>query len=166
MSSLFDAFMELLDLLDRLVKAVCVFLAAVMAVVVIIQVTARYLPTQSPPWTEELARYLMIAMAYIGASAGVRRWNNIYVDFLINRLPPRVYRVAMFLIQFFVLIFIIYISYLCIKVYPVVGSRQYSTTLRFPLLVPQSTIIIGTILMSLQLIGVLINSLRKEQKDD
>lgn len=61
---------------------------AVMAAVVFCQVVAR-LTTGSIPWSEELARYLMIYMTYVGASVGVKRKSHIAITFLTDRLPRR-----------------------------------------------------------------------------
>lgn len=166
MSSIIDAFLELLDLLDRLVKVICIILGSIMALVVMMQVVMRYLPVMTFPWTEELARYLMIAMAYLGSSCAMKRWGHVNVDMILNRLPPTAYKIVLTSIRLIVLAFLIYIAYISINVFPVVGRFQWSPTMGFPLLIPQSTIIIGTILMGVQLIGLIIRSLRTDQKEE
>lgn len=161
MSSIMDAFFDFLDFIDSIVKWVCIVLTGAMFAVVLIQVFARLLPVPKPPWTEELARYLMIYLSFIGASSGIKRWNNINVDMFINKFPKSVQKVISILIKLSVLAFIIAIGYLGYKVFPAVGSRQMSATLNIPMLIPQLSIIIGCALMSLQLIGVLIKEFYK-----
>jgi TRAP-type C4-dicarboxylate transport system permease small subunit len=165
MSSIIDAYLELLDLLDRIVKYICIAIGGLMALVVILQVFSRYLPTPTPKWTEELSRYLMIFMAYIGASNGIKLGSNIFVDFFINRMPGKVRKTILLIINILILAFLCYLFYLSVMVFPKVGLKQYSATLDIPMFYPQSAIIIGTLLMALQLTGVIIKSLRKEPSE-
>ena len=111
--------------------------------------------------TEEMARYLMIYLSFIGASTGIKKWNNINVDMFIKKFPAVVQKVVSVLIKLSVLVFIIIIGYLGYKVFPSVGSRQMSATMNIPMLIPQLSIVIGCALMSLQLIGVLIREFYK-----
>ena len=160
-------FLKFLDCVDFAGKWFCTLAAGRMASVVLLQVVSRYLPIPTPPRTEELARYLMIYMAFIGASTGIRKWNNISVDFLLNKLPPKAYRVVMTFMQLVVLGLVLYLGVLGLRVFPKVGLRQLSATMGFPMLIPQSGIIAGCFLMSLQLVGVLLKPLLKpEPKED
>lgn len=161
MSSIVDAFLDFLDFLDNIVKWVCIVLTGVMFAVVLLQVFARLLPVPKPPWTEEMARYLMIYLSFIGASTGIKKWNNINVDMFINKFPKTFQKVVSVLIKLSVLVFIVIIGYLGYKVFPSVGSRQMSATMNIPMLIPQLSIVIGCALMSLQLIGVLIREFYK-----
>ncbi len=155
-------YIKFLDYLDLFVKWFCTIAAGLMALTVFLQVVVRYLPFPTPPWTEELARYLMIAMAFIGASNGVRKWNNISVDFLLTKLPEKAYRVVLFVMQLAVLGLMLYIGLLGAKVFPKVGMRQLSATMGFPMFVPQSMVIIGCFLMVLQVIGLMVAPIIRE----
>lgn len=76
---------------DRLEAVTLWFLAlalGLMALVVLAQVIAR-LTAASLPWSEELARYLMIYLTYAGASVGVKRKSHIAITFLSGRIPRR-----------------------------------------------------------------------------
>jgi TRAP-type C4-dicarboxylate transport system permease small subunit len=101
-------------------------------------------------------------MAYIGASNGIKTGTNIFVDFFINRMPEKARKVILFIINMVMLAFLCYLFYLSVSVFPKVGLKQYSATLDIPMFYPQSAIIIGTLLMALQLTGVIIRSFRKE----
>src|SRR5690349_317791 len=64
----------------------------VLALVIFYQFFTRYAMNDSASWTEEIARYLLIATAFVGAAVGVRKNNHIQVDFLYRLLPPLVTR--------------------------------------------------------------------------
>jgi TRAP-type C4-dicarboxylate transport system permease small subunit len=57
------------------------------------QFFTRYALNDSAAWTEEIARYLLIGVVFIGAAVGVKRNNHIHVDFLYRYLPRRAGRV-------------------------------------------------------------------------
>lgn len=76
------------DSLEAAALWLLALMMGVMAAVVLCQVAAR-LTTGSIPWSEELARYLMIYMTYVGASVGVKRKSHIAITFLTDRLPRR-----------------------------------------------------------------------------
>jgi TRAP-type transport system small permease protein len=64
----------------------------VLGAVVFYQFFTRYVLNDSAAWTEEIARYLLIATVFIGAAIGVVKNNHIHVDFLYHYLPQRVGR--------------------------------------------------------------------------
>jgi TRAP-type C4-dicarboxylate transport system permease small subunit len=53
------------------------------------QFFTRYVLNNSASWTEEIARYLLIATVFVGAAIGVVKNNHIQVDFFYRFLPPR-----------------------------------------------------------------------------
>ena len=61
----------------------------VLAATIFYQFFTRYVLNDSAAWTEEIARYLLIAMVFVGVSAMVRMQRHIHVDFLYRYLPPR-----------------------------------------------------------------------------
>ena len=56
------------------------------------QFFTRYVLNDSAAWTEEIARYLLIATVFTGAAVGVAKNNHIQVDFLYRHLPHAVCR--------------------------------------------------------------------------
>jgi TRAP-type transport system small permease protein len=64
----------------------------VLAFVIFYQFFTRYALNDSASWTEEIARYLLIATAFVGAAINVRKNNHIHVDFLYRLLPRAVTR--------------------------------------------------------------------------
>lgn len=56
------------------------------------QFFTRYVLNDSAAWTEEIARYLLIGVVFIGACIGVAKNNHIQVDFFYKFMPPRLAR--------------------------------------------------------------------------
>ena len=57
------------------------------------QFFTRYALNDSASWTEEIARYLLIATVFTGATIGVAKNNHIHVDFFYRYLPAALGRV-------------------------------------------------------------------------
>ncbi len=81
-----------LDALNRAAYYLVGVLLAVITVVVFIQVIVRFVLTHaglniSAPWTEELARFLLVWLVFIGAAVGCRRMQLISLDFVVKAVP-------------------------------------------------------------------------------
>ena len=59
---------------------------------VFFQFFTRYVLNNSAAWTEEIARYLLIAVVFTGATIGVVKNNHIQVDFFYKFMPAPVAR--------------------------------------------------------------------------
>jgi TRAP-type C4-dicarboxylate transport system permease small subunit len=73
-------------------EGVIVAALILMTLVLLLQVFARYVAKISIPWTEELARYLLVLMTFTGAALALRDKQHIAITFLLERLPdtPRI----------------------------------------------------------------------------
>ncbi|WP_173933936.1 TRAP transporter small permease [Chelativorans sp. Marseille-P2723] len=88
----------LLSAVDKVNWAIGYFMAGALAVMVfctMLQVTVRFLLTKfgillSVPWSEELARYLMIWIVFIGSAVAARKGQLIALEFLVETLPSRI----------------------------------------------------------------------------
>jgi len=67
----------------ELIAVVCL---AAMVVVVVIQVTGRYVFSNTPGWSEELARQFMIIFSFIGIAIGVRYKIHIALTVVVDNL--------------------------------------------------------------------------------
>jgi TRAP-type C4-dicarboxylate transport system permease small subunit len=56
------------------------------------QFFTRYVLNDSAAWTEEIARYMLIATVFVGAAVGVTKNNHIQVDFFYRFMPKPVAR--------------------------------------------------------------------------
>lgn len=75
--------------LGTIEKWLFVVLMSLMTVVVTLQVIFRYILHSSLPWSEELSRYCMVFVTFIGVSAGLRVGTHTSVDFVVSVLPKK-----------------------------------------------------------------------------
>jgi TRAP-type C4-dicarboxylate transport system permease small subunit len=149
---------NLLKSIDNFVKIVCNISFGAMTFTIFLQVLSRACG-RGFSWTEELARYLMIWGAFIGASSVIRTGENIYVDFLIEKLSPKLKKIMYFLIKLVILVFMVCVTYIALKVLPSIGFCQEAPALQIPMFWPYLGIIIGVILIVVQLLGTILNDL-------
>ena len=88
-------FVTSMDKINAVTTLIVAALLAVVALAVMGQVTVRFVLTAfgvniSAPWTEELARYTLIWMVFLGAAIGVRHARMIALEFGIRKLPKGV----------------------------------------------------------------------------
>ena len=89
----------MLDMLDRLVawtltavRIACIAVATALFIIVVAAVVARYVFGRAVSWTEEVPRYLLIWVSFLGAAACVAKREHVGFDILFNALPARVRR--------------------------------------------------------------------------
>lgn len=78
----------------------------VLGATVFYQFFTRYVLNDSAAWTEEIARYLLIGVVFIGACIGVAKNNHIQVDFFFKFMPPRMARVMATLVDLMRVVFL------------------------------------------------------------
>jgi TRAP-type C4-dicarboxylate transport system permease small subunit len=84
----FHAEDEVVDLSDTIAEgwiALAIFWA--LGLTVFYQFVTRYVMNDSAAWTEEVARYMLIGVVFIGAAIGVAKNNQIQVDFFYRHMP-------------------------------------------------------------------------------
>ena len=110
-----------------------------MAILVAVQVFSRYVLNHSLFWSEELARFLLVWLTFLGASVVYYRGANASVDFLYERLGykgRRTFDIAVHLISLaFFIVMLIYGWEFAHFV-----RNQYSAALYLPKWIPHSII--------------------------
>lgn len=157
--------MTFLRWLDRLNKLAEMFLGiafALMTIFIFFQVLVRFVFTNfglnlSFPWTEELSRYLMIWAVFVGAAVAMRKDNMIQLEAFVNMLPAllgKIIKVISLVITAIFFGFLVVISY----EQTVQGFEQTSPVMGIPMGLAFSSILFGSVLMVLNIVGLLIES--------
>ena len=80
----------MMDRLARIVELVMLTLTVMMVALVSYQVFQRYVLHYTPPWSEELAVYLMIWFGVLAMAAGVRRQSHMALNYFADHMPKLV----------------------------------------------------------------------------
>jgi TRAP-type C4-dicarboxylate transport system permease small subunit len=107
--------MALLRTLERVFvrtnEVVVVLLMMVMTALVLLNVITRYGFQFSVTWAEELSRFVMIWVTYIGAGLALRQGNHVAFEYVQSLLPPRVVPWLRAAIAVAILVFLAYLTW-------------------------------------------------------
>jgi len=79
---------EAIDLSDTIFEGwIALGIFWLLALTVLYQFITRYVFNDSAAWTEEIARYLLIGVVFVGATIGVAKNAQIQVDFFYRHMP-------------------------------------------------------------------------------
>ncbi len=97
---------------DQVVKYACIVFFSVMVVDVVVSVVMRYILIKPMVWSEQLAVYCMIWIAFLSSSIGFRKGAHMGLDLLVKAAPPKISRsiraIAHLLIIAFLTVFTIW----------------------------------------------------------
>jgi TRAP-type C4-dicarboxylate transport system permease small subunit len=125
----------------------------VLALVIFYQFFTRYALNDSASWTEEIARYLLIATAFIGAAVNVRKNNHIQVDFLYRLLPRAVTRPMSTFVDVARVVFFAYCVWLTIALMRKIGGSRMAI-IDWPIGILYAFVCAGFVLMTWRALGV------------
>ena len=124
-----------------------------LALDVFYQFFTRYVLGNSAAWTEEIARYLLIIVTFVGASMAVRRNTHIQVEFIYRYLPAPVGRALSTFVDVVRVAFLAYASWLAIDLVPRMHNLQM-TVVDWPMSYVYGFVAGGFVLMTFRSIQV------------
>ena len=101
--------------------------------VVFYQFFTRYVLNDSAAWTEEIARYLLIATVFTGAVIGVIKNNHIQVDFFYRYMPRGLCRAMATLVDVLRIAFFAAATVLTVMMMMRLGSNSRMTMIDLPM---------------------------------
>lgn len=118
-----------------------------------INVVMRYVFLYPIYWAEELCRYLMVWMIFVGASQVTLQGGHVAVDIVPRLLPKRLKPVLGFLVNGVSIVFCIVLAYFAYKqMMRVRIAKQISPAMELPMWLVYLAIPLGTALMSIRYI--------------
>jgi TRAP-type transport system small permease protein len=157
--TIFDRFNNFSASLAKITVFIVITLAAIMVLTVLVGVFFRYVLRNSLGWTEELARYLMIWMALLSVSIGIKDKEHVGLQLLIRNIPIKYAKAVNLIVNGVVLFFLIVLSYRGLTV-AFRGSSQLSLGLGMSMLWPLLSIPVAGLLAIIQQIIQTINIFR------
>jgi len=87
----------------------------ILLIIVFVQFFTRYALNSSLSWTEEIARYLLILLGFVGSVTCIRKRSHIYLEFFYRFLPPAVVKWIVIIVSFINVAFFTYAGILSIE---------------------------------------------------
>jgi C4-dicarboxylate transporter DctQ subunit len=141
-------------LLSRLVEALVILIAGIIVAIVTAEVTLRYVFSHSMIFTEELSRYLMVWIVFLGSALAIRDGSHIRIQILVNRLGPRLQQIVKLAAYILIIAFLIFITVEGLKILPR-QLQQMCITIDISLFYFYLAIPVGSILMIIFLLPVI-----------
>ncbi len=118
------------------------------------QFFTRYVLNNSAAWTEEIARYLLIATVFTGATIGVVKNNHIQVDFFYKFMPRPLSRALSTLVDWLRVGFFASASVLTVMMMLKLGSNSRMTMVDLPMNWVYGICLLGFAAMALRSVQV------------
>lgn len=125
-----------------------------LAATVFYQFFTRYVLNNSASWTEEIARYLLIATVFTGATIGVAKNNHIQVDFFYRFMPRWLSRAMSLLVDVLRVVFFATASFLTVQMMDKLGNSKM-TIVDLPMNLVYGVVLVGFAAMCIRAIWVM-----------
>lgn len=137
----------------------------VLAGVVFLQFFTRYILNDSLAWTEEIARYLLIWIAFIGAAISFRRGTHISVEVLHHFLPEKLVRPLRFTIDVMTVGFVALLCWFSVTITERMHI-QVMTVIDWPMSIVYAGVGLGCVLMLLRSVQAFIANAKRRWAED
>ena len=149
----------------RVNEALVVVLMMVMTSLVLLNVVTRYGFQFSVTWAEELSRFVMIWVTYLGAGLALRQGNHVAFEYVQSLLPPRVVPWLRAIIAVGILVFLAFLAYYGWE-FSQLMMRQRSAVLGIQRGVVGLAIPIGAVVLGLHLLMTFRQFINMSVRDD
>ena len=165
---MFLKFTKAMDIVLKLITILITVLLSIMTVVTVMEVMRRYLLGLSYPWAEELVRFMLVWVTFVGGAAALRSGNLVILDAILVKLSEKKRIILELFTNTVILGFLVFLFFKGVEyaVSPVI-LKQISPGLGIPMTVPYMAIPLGfalMILFSLEIYGNLILKLKMKKE--
>ena len=146
---------EAVDLSDTTAEAwVALGLFWLLGLTVLYQFITRYVLNDSAAWTEEIARYLLVGVVFVGAAIGVRKNNHIQVDFFYRHMPPAMGRVMAIAVDVIRTLFFAAAVVMTVQMMVKIGNNASMTIVDLPMNIVYGVCLLGFVAMLVRSVQV------------
>lgn len=153
------------EIVHRLLLPTIFILTALMFLAVIAQVFFRYVLAAPLPWSEELARYLMIWVACLAASEAYHQKSHVGVNLLSDLLPVKLRRWLHQIVHLVILVLMLVIIYQGFTLSWLLLD-QMSPALGIPMTWPYLSVPVGASFIALHTITFLVQGFKEQPQEN
>ncbi len=147
--------------IDKVTLTTASVLLVIIAVIVNWGVFCRYVLFAPLPWSEQIPKYAMIWMGFLGASVGISRNRHIGFDILVTRFPSMIRKIIFIAGRILILFFLVTMTVYGVFFSFAVGFSSKAPMLPIPMFYLFLAVPVGGIFMILQAIIRLILDVKK-----
>jgi TRAP-type C4-dicarboxylate transport system permease small subunit len=149
---------KVLNFVEKILELICTVFVGAIVLVLFYAVVMRYVFHLPPAWSIEASRFMFLWLVMFGAALVTRENSHIEIDFIVNRLPPKVRFVWVNLLRLVMLAFCGVLIYYGVKILPIVGQAN-TPTLEMSMGWLYASVPTGGFLMGVYILELLIRSL-------
>jgi TRAP-type C4-dicarboxylate transport system permease small subunit len=154
---------QLASAIDRLANFVgylSAWLVPIMMMLVVVDVFMRYVMQRPLMVADEFSAYMLVALSFLGFAYTWRQGGHVRVEVVVKFLPPRLYDWVRLIGLILTFIFMVEMDRVAFKMiaYALQMKMRSSTWMMFPLFWPQLTIFVGFVLLTLMLVGDIVQA--------
>lgn len=162
MDGLIRTYEKLCAWVDEALKFITITMFVVMTTIVVLGILSRFSGLFDILWSEEVGRYLMIWMGFLGAVMALRRGQHIGVTYLLEKLPRFIVTFIILAVQALCLYFLVFMVKEGIGMMGVAArTEQLSPLSDIPVSIVYAIIPLSGALMILEMILAMISMVRK-----
>ena len=145
------------DASDAATRVAVILLLAAMVVIISLEVIFRYVLKLPLVWSEQLASYTMIWLAFLSAAIALREHAHIGMTLLVNRLPDKGKKAVEIVSHLLILIFLAFLIWWGIKHALDVRNQRSPVVFNISMFWPYLALPVGAILMVIQEVKIIVS---------
>ena len=135
---------EAVDLSDTIAEGwIALGIFWLLALTVFYQFVTRYVMNDSAAWTEEVARYMLIGVVFVGATIGVAKNTQIQVDFFYRHMPAAVGRWLSRAVDVMRIAFFAFAAVMTVQMMIKIGNQTRMTIVDAPMNIVYGVVLLG-----------------------
>jgi len=150
--------------LDRMVAATAVVLLIASLIVTSAGVFWRYLLNDSISWSEELGRFLLVWISFLGAAMAAYRGSHIAINFVFERLPHGMQLWLSRTVDILIIVFLGALAVSGTKMLPLMHGR-IAPTLLIPMDIPYLIMPVSTTIFAFHVLVRMLTDSGTRKKD-
>ncbi len=116
-------------------------------------------------WSEEISRWLLVGITYIGASLALKRQQHVGVALVIRAVPRTWCRIIVILIDIAIMIFIYY-GFRTSLAAALQSARQFGDIIKLPMMYVKMNLPVGFLFMFIHMVYFLLGAFKAEDPQD
>lgn len=148
--------------IQMIVGGLLALILALMMCIIFLQTFTRYVVFYSLPWSEELSRYLFVALVCLGINVGVANDLMIRIDNIDHGLSPRmkrVFEIGRLIVELFISVMFFVSSFDMIRI----GKFQKSAAMQIPMHIMYGVVAAGFALAIISVLFKLVETIMQKE---